>query len=139
MTGIVVVSHSRPLARAAVDLVVGLVPGLSVPLEVAAGVPEVRGWGLGTDAIEITRAIERADDGQGVLVLADLGSGVMSAETALELLDPGLAARVRLSPAALVEGLVAAYAVAGTGGDLETVALQAEQAATAKTLRADAT
>ena len=139
MTGIVVVSHSRPLARAAVDLVVGLVPGLSVPLEVAAGVPEVRGWGLGTDAIEITRAIERADDGQGVLVLADLGSGVMSAETALELLDPGLAARVRLSPAARVEGLVAAYAVAGTGGDLEAVALQAEQAATAKTLRADAT
>ena len=87
---------------------------------------------LGTDATEIAAAVGRADDGDGILVLADLGSGIMSAETALELLDPGVAARVRLSPAPLVEGLVGAYAAAGIGKTLDVVAAEAETAIEAK-------
>ena len=129
MTGIVVVSHSRELARAAVDLARALVPGLQVRVEVAAG---DGGGGLGTDAVAIVEALARADDGRGVLVLADLGSAVLSARTALELVDPQVAARVRLSGAPLVEGLVAAYAAAGTGKDLEEVSAQAQGAAEAK-------
>lgn len=129
MTGIVVVSHSRQLARAAVDLATGLVPGLEVAVEVAAGMDD---GGLGTDATQILQAIQRADDGAGVLILADLGSGVLSAQTALELLEPGLAPRVRLSSAPLVEGLVGAYAAAGLGKDLDEVAAEAERAAEAK-------
>lgn len=129
MTGIVVVSHSRELARAAVDLARALVPGLQARVEVAAG---DGGGGLGTDAVAIVEALARADDGRGVLVLADLGSAVLSARTALELVDPQVAARVRLSGAPLVEGLVAAYAAAGTGKDLEEVSAQAQGAAEAK-------
>lgn len=129
MTGIVIVSHSRPLALAALDLARGLVPGLEVSVEIAAGLED---GGLGTDATAVMSAIEKADDGQGVLVLADLGSGVMSAQTALELLEPSLAARARLSPAPLVEGLVGAYAAAGTGRQLDHVAAEAEKAVTAK-------
>ncbi|WP_136193035.1 dihydroxyacetone kinase phosphoryl donor subunit DhaM [Actinomyces procaprae] len=129
MTGIVVVSHSRALAEAVVDLAKGLIPGLEVHMEVAAGMPDGT---LGTDATEIMAAVERADDGDGVLVLADLGSGVLSAQMALELLDPELVARVRLSGGALVEGLVAAYAAAGTGKDLETVHADADAAVSLK-------
>ncbi|WP_136313554.1 MULTISPECIES: dihydroxyacetone kinase phosphoryl donor subunit DhaM [Actinomyces] len=129
MTGIVVVSHSRALAEAVVDLAKGLIPGLEVHTEVAAGMPDGT---LGTDATEIMAAVERADDGDGVLVLADLGSGVLSAQMALELLDPELVARVRLSGGALVEGLVAAYAAAGTGKDLETVHADADAAVSLK-------
>ena len=77
-------------------------------------------------------AVWAPDDGDGILVLADLGSGIMSAETALELLDPGVAARVRLSPAPLVEGLVGAYAAAGIGKTLDVVAAEAETAIEAK-------
>ena len=122
MIGLVLVSHSRELARAALELAVGLVPGLDVRVELAAG---LSGGGLGTDATEIAAAVGRADDGDGILVLADLGSGIMSAETALELLDPGVAARVRLSPAPLVEGL-------GIGKTLDVVAAEAETAIEAK-------
>ena len=129
MTGLVLVSHSAELARAALGLTTGLIPGLDVRVELAAGLPD---GGLGTDATEIAAAIERADDGEGVLVLADLGSGIMSAETALELVDPGLGARVRLSPAPLVEGLIGAYAAAGIGKPFNDVADEAEAAIEAK-------
>ena len=129
MTGLVLVSHSAELARAALGLTTGLIPGLDVRVELAAGLPD---GGLGTDATEVAAAIERADDGEGVLVLADLGSGIMSAETALELLDPGLGARVRLSPAPLVEGLIGAYAAAGIGKPFNDVADEAEAATEAK-------
>ncbi|PZU30882.1 MAG: dihydroxyacetone kinase [Actinomyces sp.] len=129
MTGLVLVSHSAELARAALGLTTGLIPGLDVRVELAAGLPD---GALGTDATEVAAAIERADDGEGVLVLADLGSGIMSAETALELLDPGLGARVRLSPAPLVEGLIGAYAAAGIGKPFNDVADEAEAATEAK-------
>ncbi|MDO4899666.1 dihydroxyacetone kinase phosphoryl donor subunit DhaM [Actinomyces sp.] len=129
MTGIVVVSHSRALADAAVALTKGLIPGLDAPLEVAAGLPD---GSLGTDATEIMAAIESADDGSGVVVLADLGSGVLAAQMALELLDPAMAERVRLSGGALVEGLVAAYAAAGTGKDPDAVHADADAAASLK-------
>ncbi len=129
MTGLVLVSHSAELARAALGLTTGLIPGLDVRVELAAGLPD---GGLGTDATEVAAAIERADDGEGVLVLADLGSGIMSAETALELVDPGLGARVRLSPAPLVEGLIGAYAAAGIGKPFNDVADEAEAAIEAK-------
>ena len=129
MTGLVLVSPSAELARAALGLTTGLIPGLDVRVELAAGLPD---GALGTDATEVAAAIERADDGEGVLVLADLGSGIMSAETALELLDPGLGARVRLSPAPLVEGLIGAYAAAGIGKPFNDVADEAEAATEAK-------
>ncbi|VEG26094.1 dihydroxyacetone kinase phosphoryl donor subunit DhaM [Actinomyces howellii] len=133
VVAIVVVSHSRALAQAAVDLATGLVTGLDVVVEVAAGLED---GALGTDTGQILAAIEtaaRAPGGKdGVLVLADLGSSIMSAETALELADPELAARTRLSPAPLVEGLVGAYVAAGIGRSLEEVAAEAASAPEAK-------
>ncbi|SPT54027.1 PTS-dependent dihydroxyacetone kinase, phosphotransferase subunit dhaM [Actinomyces bovis] len=129
MTGIVLVSHSLPLAEAVLGLVRGLVPGLEVPVELAAGLED---GSLGTDATAVMEAIEKADDGGGVLVLADLGSGVLSAQMALELLGPEAEGRVRLSAAPLVEGLVGAYAAAGIGKDLAEVAAEADSAVEAK-------
>ncbi|MGV9412239.1 dihydroxyacetone kinase phosphoryl donor subunit DhaM [Nocardia sp. NPDC003693] len=127
MIGLVVVSHSRPLARAAVDLAVELLPAQSIRIEMAAGSYENQ---LGTDAESVAQAIAAADSGDGVLVLMDLGSAVLSADTALELLESPV--RVRLSAAPLVEGLVAALAEAGGGASLEEVAYAAEHALDAK-------
>ena len=84
---------------------------------------------------EVGAAIERADDGEGVLVLADLGSGIMSAETALELIDPSLASRVHLSSAPVVEGLIGAYAAAGVGKALDAVVIEAEASVEAKRMQ----
>ena len=129
MTGIVVVSHSRALAEAAVELARALLTGLDVRVEVAAGAPD---GGFGTDPVAVMDAVQHVDDGDGVLVLTDLGSAVMSAETALEMLDPTLAGRVRLSTAPLVEGLVGAYSAAGLGKDLAAVAVEADAAVVVK-------
>lgn len=109
--GLVVVSHSRALALAAVALAREMAPG-EQPIEVAAGLDDDA---FGTDAAAIAEAVTAADRGAGVVVLMDLGSAVLSAELAVEFLDPDLAERVLLCPAPLVEGLVVA-AVAATGG-----------------------
>ena len=111
--GLVVVSHSRALARAAVALAAEMLHGRPVRIEVAAGLDDTT---FGTDAVAIIEAIERADGPAGVVVLMDLGSAVLSAELALDLLDdPSIRDRVILSPAPLVEGLIVA-AVAAAGG-----------------------
>jgi PTS hybrid protein len=120
--GLVVVSHSRPLAEAAVALARQMLPGREVAIEVAAGTDD---GGLGTDAVAVSAAMTAADAGDGVVVLMDLGSAVLSAETALELLDDDLRERVLLSSAPLVEGLVGAAVVAAGGADRDRVAAEA--------------
>src|ERR1700710_1907855 len=99
-----------------------MLPGRDLRIEVAAGTED---GGLGTDAVAISAAITAADSGDGVVVLMDLGSAVMSAETALEFLDDDLRARVVLSPAPLVGGLVGAAVVAAGGADRARVAAEA--------------
>jgi phosphocarrier protein FPr len=120
--GLVVVSHSRALADAAVVLARGMLPGRELAVEVAAG--DVDG-GLGTDAVAIADAMTAADSGDGVVVLMDLGSAVLSAETALDLLDRDVRERVVLSPAPLVEGLVGAVVTAAAGAARAQVAAEA--------------
>ena len=97
-------------------------------IEIAAGTSDDR---LGTDPIAVVEAIVAADDGEGVVVIMDLGSAVLSAELALELLSrPGI--RTRLVPAAFVEGIFAAVISAAGGAQLDAVARDAEEALHAK-------
>ena len=117
-----VVSHSRPLAEAAVELAREMLQGQELRVEVAAGLDD---GALGTDAAAIVDALVAADAGAGVVVLMDLGSAVLSAELALELLDDDARERVLLCPAPLVEGLVAACVAAGGGASREQVAAEA--------------
>ncbi|NUR96111.1 MAG: HPr family phosphocarrier protein, partial [Kribbellaceae bacterium] len=91
-------------------------------IAVAAGLDATT---FGTDAMAVSEAIGTADSPDGVLVLLDLGSAVLSAEMALEFVDPEVAARVRLTSAPLVEGLVAAVVTASTGASLDAVAAEA--------------
>jgi phosphocarrier protein FPr len=124
MVGIVVVSHSRQLADGAVALAREM-GGASVTIEAAGGLEDPDA--LGTDAERVRAAIDRAMSEDGVLVLMDLGSALISAEFAVEMLGDA-AGRVRLSAAPLVEGAVAAAAAAAGGGSLDEVAMQAQRA-----------
>ncbi|MFI5959874.1 putative PEP-binding protein [Cryptosporangium sp. NPDC051539] len=135
LVGLVVVSHSRALARAAVGLASEMAQGAPVRVEIAAGIDEAGSAepGLGTDAAAIAEAIGAADGPAGVVVLMDLGSAVLSAELALEFVDPEVADRVVLSPAPLVEGLVAAVVAAAGGAGRAEVAAEAVAGAAAKT------
>ena len=129
MVGLVIVSHSSKLAEGVAELAHGM--GAEVPIELAGGIdaPEPA---LGTDATRVLEAIERADQGDGVLVLMDLGSAVLSAEMALDLLPPEQRERVLLVDAPLVEGAVAAAVTAQLGASLEDVAAEARGSLAAK-------
>lgn len=122
--GIVAVSHSLPLAEAALQLALEMIPGEKPPVALAAGTPD---GGFGTDAVAVSEAIATVDQGDGVVVLVDLGSAVLSAEMALEFLpDPEM--QVQIVPAPFVEGLLAATVRAATGGDFTAVAAAARTA-----------
>ncbi|MBS1672733.1 MAG: phosphoenolpyruvate--protein phosphotransferase [Actinobacteria bacterium] len=131
--GIVAVSHSLRLAEAARELAAQMLPGGGVPIAVAAGAgADADGTPiLGTDATRVAEAIdELAASCDGVLVLMDLGSAVMSAEFALELRASDVP--VRLASGPFVEGLLAAAVTAGQGASLDAVAAEANGALVAK-------
>jgi len=120
--GLVIVSHSAKLAEGVVELAREM-GGADVAIEAAGGMADPPG-AMGTDAMVVMEAIERAASPDGVLVLMDLGSALMSAEMAVEMSDPD-AGPVVLSDAPLVEGAVAAAASARGGATLHEVAQEA--------------
>ena len=81
---------------------------------------------LGTSVERIGDALVALPSDDGVLVLVDLGSAVLSAELALE--QCGI--RYRICNAPLVEGAVFAAAAAASGATLEQVAAEAEKSRT---------
>ena len=121
--GIVAVSHSAALARAALDLALEMVAGDPPRVELAAGTADGR---TGTDAARVAEAIQAADEGAGVVVIMDLGSAVLSAEMGLEFCPPGT--RAMLVAAPFVEGLLAAVVRAASGASVEVVAREARAA-----------
>jgi phosphocarrier protein FPr len=128
--GLVLVSHSRALA-AATEALARQMTGEEVAIACAAGVGD-HGERLGTDATAIAAAIERVAGPAGAVVLMDLGSAILSAEMALELIDPAIAARARLVAAPFVEGAIAAAVRAASGATLADVAAEARGALAAK-------
>ena len=138
MVGIVVVSHSARLAEGVVELARQM--GGDAPLEAAGGAPETED-GIGTDYELVKGAVERAAAAaaDGVLVLYDLGSAEMMAETVIEeiALSDG-APPVELVAAPLVEGAVAAAALASTGAGLDEVREAARSALAAADAAPDA-
>jgi phosphoenolpyruvate-protein phosphotransferase/dihydroxyacetone kinase phosphotransfer subunit len=123
VVGIVIVSHSATLAEGVAELAREM-GGSDVAIEVAGGLDEPD-RPLGTDATLVLSAIERADSGDGVLVLMDLGSAVLSAEMAVDMAEPERRAAVRLCAAPVVEGAVSAAAAARQGASLDEVAREA--------------
>lgn len=124
MVGIVIVSHSRKAAEGIKELAAQM-SGDSQSIIAAGGM-----WdgSIGTDAIKIKEAIEKADSGEGVVVLVDLGSSVLSSSMALELLDENIGKRVRIADAPILEGAIVAAVQASIGDTLDNVLAVAEEA-----------
>lgn len=119
--GLVVVSHAREIAEGVARLAGTMAP--DVRIVPAGGLPD---GSLGTDAVAVADAVRAADAGAGVMVLVDLGSAVLAAETAVELgLDPD---RVRICDGPLVEGAVVGAVEAAGGAGLDEVLAAAEAA-----------
>ncbi|RKD32547.1 dihydroxyacetone kinase phosphoryl donor subunit DhaM [Thermohalobacter berrensis] len=123
MVGIVIVSHSSKIAEGIVELSRQMVQS-NVKIIPAGGTSDGR---IGTDATKILEAIKKANDGDGVIVLADLGSAILSTEMAIDLLDEDIKNKVIIADAPVVEGSVAAAVEASLGSDLEKIKESAEE------------
>ncbi len=119
--GIVLVSHSRKLAEGLAELL-AQIGSDEVPVAIAAGNPV---GGLGTDPAQVSAAIERAEAGQGIVIIPDLGSSVLTVRALLEQAPENN--RV-LVDAPFVEGAVAAAVTAASGASLQEVAEAARAA-----------
>ncbi|MEU0533109.1 dihydroxyacetone kinase phosphoryl donor subunit DhaM [Amycolatopsis tolypomycina] len=113
--GIVLVSHSAKLAEGLAELAAQMAP--DVTILPAGGLAD---GSIGTDYDEVVAATQRADSGDGVVLLYDLGSAQMTAELAVESLADPSAAIVADGP--LVEGAIAAAVAAQAGRDRKAVA-----------------
>lgn len=120
MVGLVIVSHSAKIAEGVKELAAQMTQG-AVLIAAAGGTLD---GSLGTSVDLIRRGIEQVASNEGVLVLVDLGSAVMSAETAME--DLGVTCRISNAP--LVEGAVFAAVEASIGSTLAQVQAAAENA-----------
>ena len=107
MVGIVIVSHSEKLAAGVVEIAKMMAP--NAPLVAAGGLDD---GGLGTSYSKISDALDEVYSDDGVAVLMDMGSAVMTTEIVIEDKDDS---KVRMLDCPLVEGAVLA-AVESTGG-----------------------
>ena len=121
--GIVLVSHSAAIAEGLAAMAAEVAGG-EVRIVAAGGGP---GGTLGTDGGRVADAVREADAGAGVVILADIGSAVLSVRAVL---NDGMAdgAVAVLADAPLVEGAIAAAVTASVGGDYEAVRSAAEDA-----------
>nr|WP_314459302.1 dihydroxyacetone kinase phosphoryl donor subunit DhaM [uncultured Clostridium sp.] len=113
MVGFVIVSHSRMLAESIADFT--RLMAQSVKVIPAGGLED---GSFGTSYQLISDAIEEAYTGDGVLVLMDMGSAVMTAEMVLESMENP---RVKMVDCPLVEGAVSGTIAAAGGLTMEAI------------------
>jgi multiphosphoryl transfer protein len=128
--GIVIVSHSAKLAEGVVELARNM-GGTEVSIQAAGGM-SMDDATLGTDPVRILKAIEQVYSDDGVIVLMDLGSAILSSEMALEMLPEEKRSKIFLCEAPVVEGAIAAAVQARIGGSIEQVISEARSALTPK-------
>ncbi len=121
--GLVIVSHSEKIAEGVVELAGQM--AADVAISPAGGTDDGR---IGTSFDKVTAALSTAESGDGVVVLCDLGSAVLTAETALDFLEEEARDRVEIVDAPLVEGAVAAAVAAASGAGRSDVAAAARTA-----------
>ena len=126
MVGIVIVSHSAKLASGVLELAREMA-GAEVKLSAAGGMA-LPDHPMGTDAGFIAQAIEEVYSEDGVIVLMDLGSAILSTEMAIEMLPAEKQTHIVLCPGPLAEGAVSAAVQARIGSSLEQIVLEAGQA-----------
>ncbi|ERT58027.1 MULTISPECIES: dihydroxyacetone kinase phosphoryl donor subunit DhaM [Megasphaera] len=126
MVGIVVISHSRKLAEGVVELAAAMADTVRI---VAAG--GLEDGSIGTSFARISQAVEEAYSDDGVVLIMDMGSAVMTAEMVMETMTDR---RLLLLDCPVVEGAVFAAVEAAAGATLEEIADRIAEVREAKKL-----
>ncbi|MDR3321944.1 MAG: PTS mannose transporter subunit IID [Synergistaceae bacterium] len=127
MVGILIVSHSEDAARGIAEIASGMSgAGGDVPIVWAGGGDD---GGLGVSVPRRLEALtEMLPTCEGVLILPDLGSSILSSRGAIEMLSPKDASKVMIADAPILEGAMMAAVEASAESDLESVAQSAAEA-----------
>ncbi|WP_029165174.1 dihydroxyacetone kinase phosphoryl donor subunit DhaM [Aminiphilus circumscriptus] len=124
MIGILVVSHSAKAAEGIAEIASQMSGGI-VPVRAVGGTEEGE---LGTSVSSIVEALGGLlEEAEGVVLVPDLGSAVLSARSALEFLGDD-AKKVLIVDAPILEGAMMASVEASIGSPLERVAQVAGEA-----------
>lgn len=113
MVGFVIVSHSETLAKGVVELTKMMAD--DVPIRATGGLDD---GSFGTSFEKISNAIEEVYSDDGVIVLMDMGSAVMTTEMVLELMPER---KIVMADCPLVEGAVATTVSAMVGRSLDEI------------------
>ena len=116
MVGVVLVSHSNKLVEGLKELICQMASGVKICT--AGGTDDGR---IGTDPIKIMKAIEEAYSDDGVLLFFDIGSALMNAELAIDMLDESISEKVEICKVSLVEGAFVASIESSIGKSLEDI------------------
>lgn len=117
-------SHSHLLAKGLQEMALQMSRNL-VKIATAGGIDDDT---IGTNAERIYQAIEEVYSPDGVLILFDLGSALLSTQMAIEMLPAEQQLQIKLSGAPMVEGAIVAAVEASLGHSLEEVNTAAEAA-----------
>lgn len=117
MVNILIISHSLKIAEGTKELAEEMKQA-DIDIQIAGGTNEGQ---LGTDADLIESKLLNMDCQDGIVVLADLGSAVMTFNLVKEWLPEAKQKLIRLADAPLVEGAVLAAVEASLGKSLEEV------------------
>ena len=121
MVGIVIVSHSKNLADSVVEFT-----GLMAPDAKIAAAGGMEDGGFGTSFEKIQKAIESVYSEEGVIVLMDMGSAVMTTEMVLDMFEPDT---IKMADCPLVEGAVVATINAVSGMKMDEILAALSQVA----------
>ncbi len=131
MIGLVIVSHNRKLGEEIINLTSEM---KGHPFKVSNG-SGTSGEHYGTDPLIIMEAIKTVDEGEGAVILCDLGSAVMNAQMAIEFLEGEQQKQVIIADAPIVEGALVAMSANCPGIDMEEFLEEIEESRTFSKLK----
>ena len=124
-TGMVIVSHSEEIANGVVKLSSEMAND-TVEFRAAGGTGDGR---LGTSAMTVLKAIESLSKCKSILIYCDLGSSVLSSETAIDMIDNTLLrAKCHIVDAPLVEGAFFGAVEAAASDDVQKIITESDNA-----------
>ena len=119
MVGLVIVTHSAALAHGIAETC--RMMAKDARLAVAGGMED---GGFGTSYARIVAAIDAVYGADGVVLLVDAGSSILTVETIVEEMPER---RLRMADCPVVEGSVVAAIAAVCGANLDDVVRRAEE------------
>ena len=126
MVGVVIVSHSQTLAEGVVELAKLMASDANI---VAAG--RLEGGAPGTSFQKIYDAVEKVYSDDGVAILMDMGSAVMTTEMVIEAME---GRKIKMLDGPIVEGGVVVAIEASLGTPLEELQEKVDEARDTKKL-----